>query len=174
MFHRQVDAAHRHRAAVEPAARAAHRDDRVDAAVQRRVAQHHGTAHGEADRRDAPVAELTGVPDGHVEIVDLLVAERGKAAGAAVPAGVERHHAGVLVEALHEPPGHRPLPGHGEPVHDDEREVTLAHRPCQHLLGQHLRTRLPGKGQVHGVDRDAVLGDQRNGHDDGIHSAPSW
>ena len=57
---------------------------------------------------------------------------------------------------------------------DSGWQVALAGRRCQQIRGQHLRNRLPGKGQVHGVDKDAVLSNQRNGHDDGVHSAPSW
>jgi len=152
---RQVHPAHGHGATVEPAARAADRDDRVHPAEQRRVPEHHGPAHREADRRDALVAELARVPHGHVEVVDLLVAERRQAAGPAVAAAVEGDHARGVVEPLHQPPDHRPLPGHREPVHDDECQIAL--------FGPPLR------GKVHGVDRYAVFGDQRHGHDDGIH-----
>jgi IMP dehydrogenase len=167
----EVHLAHRFGAPVVPASRAAHRDHRVDAAAQRRLAQHHAPAHGEPHRRHPLVAELAGVPDGHVEVVDLLVAQRGKPAGAAVTAEVEGHHAGRAVEPLRDAPYHRALPRQSEPVRHHYREITPA--GWQFGRGQFLGIGCLRRGKMHGVDRDAVLGDQRGGHDDGLHGIPS-
>jgi hypothetical protein len=168
---REVHPAHRLGVPVVPAPGAAHRDHGVDPAAQRRLPEHHAGAHREPDRDDLGVAEAAGVPDRHVEVVDLLVTEGGEPAGPAVAAEVEGHHAAGPVEALDDGPHHRPLPGQSEAVRDHEREV----RPPGRRAGQRelLRVAPLGRGQVHGVDRDAIVGDQGGGHDDGFHRAPS-
>ena len=171
LFRGEVHLAHGFGAPVVPASRAAHRDRGVDAAAQRRLAQHHAPAHGEPHRRYPLVAELAGVPDGHVEIVDLLVAQRGEPTGPAVTAKVEGHHAGRAVEPLGDVPHHRALPRQGEAVRHDDREIAPA--GGQFRRGQFLGIGCPRRGKMHGVDRDAVLGDQRGGHDDGLHGSQS-
>ncbi len=85
--------------------------------------------------------------DDHVEVVDLAVAQRGQAAGTPVAAEVEGEHAGHPVEPVGDPPDAGPLPRQRETVRDHDREV-------------------PRTGQVYGVDRDAVLGDQGRCRDD--------
>ena len=137
----QVHPAHPLGAAVIPAAGAADRHHRVQAADQAGVPEHDRGAHGEADRGDPPVTELAGPGDGHIQVLDLPVAQRGQPAGAAVTAEVEGHHARHMVEPVGDAPDVRALPGQREPVRDDDGQVCRA-------------------GEVDGVDRDAVLSDQ--------------
>ena len=166
-FRGEVHAAHRLGAPVVPAPGAAHGDHRVDAAAERRLPQHHAPAHREPNRRHPLVAELASVPDGHVQVADLLVAERGQAARPAMAAEVEQHHAGRAVEPLGDIPHQRALPRLGEAMCHDDRDIPYA--GGQRGGRQLFRIGYPERGKVHGVDRDAVLGDQRGGHDDRLH-----
>ena len=53
---------------------------------------------------------------GHVQVLDLPVADRGQPAGPAVPAEVEGDHAAGLVQPAGHFPDRAALPGQGEPV----------------------------------------------------------
>jgi hypothetical protein len=153
VLHRQVDLAHPLRSPVVPAAGAAHRYRGVQAADEAGVPQHDGSAHREPDRRDPLIAELPRVGDHYVEVLELAVPQRGKPAGPPVAAEVEAHDPGDPVEPGGNAPDRGPLPGQGEPVRDDDRQ-----------LG---RSR-----EMHGVDRDTVLGDQRPCREYRSHRAP--
>ena len=138
---RPVDPAHRLGAAVVPAPGPAHRDRRVQAADQARVAHHDRGAHRETDRGDPPVAQLPCVGHRHVQVVDLPVAYGGQPAGPAVPAEVEGDHAPRLVQPLGHFPDERPRPRQREAVRHDDRQLAAAR-------------------QVDGVDRHTVGGHQ--------------
>ncbi len=139
---REVDPPHPLGAPEVPPAGAADRGHRVQAAAdQTGVTQHDRGAHGEPDRGDALVAELTGVADDHVEVVDLLVAQGGRSPGPPVPAEVEAEYASQLVEPGRDLPDRGPLPGQGEPVGQHDGQVAVL-------------------GQMHRVDRDAIASHQ--------------
>jgi hypothetical protein len=140
-LHCQVHLSHPLGAAVVPTSGAAHRHRGVHTADQAGVPEHHRGAHREADRGDPLVAELAGPGHRDVQVLYLPVPQRGQAAGTAVTAEVEDHHASLLVQPGGDPPHVRPLPGQRETVRDHDREISWP-------------------WQMGGVDRHAILGNQ--------------
>ena len=141
MLHGEVHAAHPFGPPVVPVAGAAHRNGRVEAADQPGVPDDDRRAHGESDGRDPLVAQLPRVADGDVKIADLAVAHGGQATGTPVPAEVEAHDARDPVESGRDAPHRGPLPGQREAVREHDGKVAF------------LR-------EMHGVDRDAIVGYQ--------------
>ncbi len=154
-----VEAAHRCGAAVVPAGGGAHRDHDVGVrtcapptlplAVNRRMPQHDRAAHREPDGGDPAVPQGPRPADRGGQIMDLLVADRGVPAGAAVPTEGERDHAGTLGECGGRPAQRGAFQGAAETVREDH--------------GQIIGRRSGGgrTGGVSGLDANVVLRQQR-------------
>ena len=67
-------------------------------ADQRRLPDHRGASHREADRHDELVAERSGVADGGVDVEDLAVGQGRASLRAAMAAQVDLENVGVLGE----------------------------------------------------------------------------
>src|SRR5258708_10037409 len=103
--------------------------------------EHDGSAHGETDGNNVLVAKLAGIRHRRVDVVDLLVAERAKAAGPAMPAEVECRPPAEPVQLLGYSPQVAALPAQRESMRQYQAQAAVA-------------------GQVNRLDRNAIVGYQ--------------
>jgi len=125
-----VQPPHRRGAAIEPAAHRGDRDNSVDPADQRRVAQHDRPTHRPAAGDDLAVSPLAQRLHGRLEVGDLAVAERRMAAGAAVAPEIEREHTGVSSEGNAHIADVRLVDRAREAVRDDDADATVERLVC--------------------------------------------
>ena len=92
--------------------------------------QDDGPAHRPATGDDPAIPHLAHRLHGRFEVGDLAVTERGVPGRPAVPAEVERQHAGMLRDGGTDGKDARLVDGAGEAVRDDHADVERVLRRC--------------------------------------------